>query len=131
MPQGKAKTANTSSAERRAPLAWVVSGLGLLVIVAAILIVALDAADGTTPPDLRVSEIRRIKTAGVTRVEVEVRNLGGEAASAVEVEGRSSSGKVGQVSLDYVLGRSHREATFAFPEDPGTVAVSVTGWTQP
>ena len=132
MPQGKAKTAaKTSSAERHGPLTWIVSGLGLLVIVAAIVIVALDATDRATPPDLRVAETGRATAAGVTRVEIEVRNMGGEAASAVQVEGVSASGDTGQVSLDYVAGRSHREATLAFPGDPGPVAVSVTGWTKP
>jgi len=131
MPQGKAKTAATSGSQRRAPLTWIVSGLGLLVIAAAIVIVALDATDRATPPDLRVSQTGRTTTAGVTRVEIEVRNLGGQAASAVEVAGTTASGETGQVSLDYVAGRSHREATLAFPGDPGPVSVSVTGWTKP
>lgn len=98
---------------------------------ATLVIVALDATDRATPPGLRVSETGRATTAGVTRVEIQVRNLGGEAASAVEVEGTSASGETAQVSLDYVAGRSRREATLAFPGDPGQVVVSVTGWTKP
>lgn len=131
MAQGKANSAKTSSADRRGPLTWIVSGLGLAAIVAAIIILALDVANSRTPPDLRVAETRRITMAGVTRVEIEIRNLGGEAAAAIEVEGVSASGETGRVSLDYVAGRSRREATLAFPGDPGAVAVSVTGWTRP
>jgi uncharacterized protein (TIGR02588 family) len=131
MPQGKTKMAAAkASPQRHGPLTWIVSGLGLLLIVGTIVIVALDATDRTTP-DLRVSETGRTMTAGVTRVEIEVRNLGGEAASAVEVQGTSAAGETGQVSLDYVAGRSHREATLVFPGDPGPVVVSVTGWTKP
>ena len=131
MPQGKAKRAATSSAERRGPLTWIVSGLGLLVIVAAIVIVALDAPDRATAPDLRVEEVGRLRRAGATHIEIEVRNLGGQAASAVEVEGTSASGRTSHVFLDYVAGASRRQATLSFPGDPGPVAVTVTGWTKP
>ncbi|RZJ00698.1 MAG: hypothetical protein EON90_06105 [Brevundimonas sp.] len=132
MPQSKAKSAaKTTSAERRGPLTWIVSGLGLLVIVAAIAIVALDATDRATPPDLRVREIGRTTTGGVTRVDIEVLNLGGEAASAVELEGSVASGESSHVNLDYVAGRSHREATLSFPGNPGSVDIVVTGWTKP
>ncbi len=131
MPQGKAKTSASSASDRQGPLTWIVSGLGLLVIVASIVIVALDATGRATPPDLRVTETSRVTAGGVTRVEIEVRNLGSEAASAVEVEGISAAGDMGQVSLDYVAGHSHREATLSFRGDPGAVAIAVTGWTRP
>ncbi|RYG18975.1 MAG: hypothetical protein EON96_03885 [Caulobacteraceae bacterium] len=131
MPRSKVKTSTNARPERHGPLTWIVSGLGLLVIVTAIVIVALDATNRETPPDLRVSETGRSTSAGVTRVEIEIRNNGGQAASAVEVSGKSASGETGQVSLDYVAGQSHREATLAFPGDPGPVTLSVTGWTQP
>ena len=131
MPQGKAKTSASSASDRQGPLTWIVSGLGLLVIVASIVIVALDATGRATPPDLRVTETSRATAGGVTRVEIEVRNLGGEAASAVEVEGTSAAGHMGQVSLDYVAGHSQREATLSFHGDPGSVNVAVTGWTTP
>lgn len=130
MLQDKTTKAKTSP-ERHSLLTWIVSGLGLLVIVATFVIVALDATNRTAPADLRVSETGRATTAGVTRVEIEVRNVGGEAASGVEVEGTSASGQTGHVSLDYVAGQSHREATLAFRGDPGPVIVSVTGWTKP
>ena len=131
MPQGKAKTPATSASDRQGPLTWIVSGLGLLVIVASIVIVALDATDRATPPYLRVTETSRDTIAGVTRVEIEVRNLGGEAASAVEVKGFTAAHETSRVSLDYVAGHSHREATLSFQGDPGTVNFQATGWTKP
>ena len=131
MPQGKAKTSASSASDRQGPLTWIVSGLGLLVIVASIVIVALDAPGRATPPDLRVTETSRAKAGGVTRVEIDVRNLGGKAAAAVEVEGTSAAGETSQVNLDYVAGHSQREATMAFQNDPKAVSVAVTGWATP
>lgn len=129
MPQGKTKTPTSSS--RRGPLTWTVSGVGLLVILVAIFVVAADLGDSSTAPDLRVTETGRVTNAGMTQVGIEIRNLGGAAAAAVQVEGTSASGDTGQVSLDYVAGRSSREATLSFPGNPGQVEVSVTGWTKP
>lgn len=131
MSGGKTKAAVKPGVERHSLLTWAVSGVGLLVILATLVVVILDARVPATPPDLRVLETGRATTAGVTRVMIEIRNLGGEAAASVEIEGASSSGDVAHVNLDYVAGRSHREATLAFSGDPGPVAVSARGWTQP
>lgn len=113
------------------PLVWIVSGAGLIVILAALAILVLDAVDRSTPADLTVVELDRSVRGGRTVLTVEVRNLGGQAAAGVEVHGTAAEGAESEVSLDYVAGRSRREAALAFPSDPGAVALNVTGWAEP
>jgi len=112
-------------------LTWWASGLGFLVIAAALVIVATEAFDRTSPARVLAAETGRATLAGTTVVEIEVRNVGGEAAGAVEVEGLPQRGDPGHVSLDYVASRSTRTATLSFPGDPGRVTVVVRGWTDP
>lgn len=112
-------------------LIWIVSGLGLLVIAGSILVVTVDAMHSAAPADFQISEVGRTVRSETTAIEIEVRNIGGEAAVAVEVEGVAQSGVTGGTTLDYVAGQSTRRATLSFPGDPGQVEVSVRGWTEP
>ena len=115
----------------RNPLVWIVSGAGLVVIVAALMIVALDAAGRSTPADLTVVELARSYRSGATILTVEVRNAGDETAAGVGVRGTAVGGAVSEIHLDYVAGRSRREAALAFPSNTGPVTLAVTGWSSP
>jgi len=126
-----AKAAPKSPRGPHGILTWLASGLGFLVIAAALVVVAMDAFDQASPARVVAEETGRATLAGTTVIEIEVRNLGGEAAGAVEVEGLPQTGEPGHVSLDYVASRSTRTATLSFPGDPGRVMVVVRGWTDP
>ena len=112
-------------------LEWAMGGLGLLLVLAALAVIVIDAFGETAPARLE-ARLLEVRPAGsVWLAEVEVRNRGGQTAAAVQVEGRVGD-TTAHASLAYVPAHGQGTVTLAFPSDPrGTVALSVPGWTRP
>ncbi len=122
-----------SPAAQAAParLEWIMGGLGLLLVLAVLVLTAIEASGPRDPARLE-ARLGEVRTAGaVWLAEVEVRNLGDETAAGVEVEGRLGEQTAG-ATLDYVPAHGRETVTLAFDADPrGAVALSVPGWSEP
>lgn len=113
------------------PLVWIISGTGFIAIVAALMVVLMQAFTSSAPAYLTVVERARSNRAEVTVLTVDVRNDGDETAAGVGVRGSTIHGAVSEVQLDYVPGRSQRTATLLFPANSGAVTLAVSGWSDP
>ncbi len=96
---------------------------GLLLVLAMLGVLTYEALGaGESPPDIanRVVAVRPVT--GGYLVQVEVRNRGDETTAGLTVEGTLKQGErdveTSEATLDYVPGRSTREAGLFFTEDP-------------
>ncbi len=105
--------------------------LGLVVTLAAIVVLARSAFAPQTPPDLSVRTEAPRRVASGWAVEVRVLNKGDMTAAAVEIEGEAE-GERARASLDYVPGRGEKRATMVFSSGAKPQAhVRVMGWSDP
>jgi uncharacterized protein (TIGR02588 family) len=107
------------------PLEWAVAALGLLLLLASVGYLVLDAwrAEGGAPaPAVRVTAIER--QAGRFLVRFSVRNESSEAAANLRVSGELRDGanvvETSETEFQFVPGRSQREGGLFFSRDPGT-----------
>lgn len=111
-------------------LEWAMGGLGLLIVLAVLAVIGLEALRAREPARLepRLGEIR--SAGAVWLAEVEVRNLGGETAASVEVEGRLGD-ETAHATLDYIPAHGRDSVTLVFDADPRAAQVSISGWSKP
>ena len=120
----------TSKTPAPARLEWAMGGLGLLLVRAVLAVLAVEAVGAREPARLE-ARLAEIRPAGARWLaEVEVRNLGGETAAAVEVEGRLGD-RTAHAVIDYVPAHGRDRVTLAFDADPRAAEVSVSGWSKP
>jgi len=111
-------------------LEWAMGGLGLLLVLAVLAVIAAEAFGARAPARLE-ARLGEIRPAGARWLaEVEVRNLGGETAAGVEVEGRLGD-RTARATIDYVPAHGAEQVTLAFDADPRAAEVSVAGWSKP
>lgn len=114
-------------------LAWVMAGLGLVLVIGALAVVLKDVG-AKEPAMITVQEIER-RAGGV--VTVEVVNGGDDTAAQVQIEGEltrpGAQPETAEAVIDYVAGHSRAEASLAFTSDPtgARVTVRALGWTDP
>ena len=120
----------TSAPPGAAVLEWAMGGLGLLIVLAALGVILVEAAGPRDPARLEARLESARPEGGGWLAEVEVRNLGGETAAAVEVEGRLGEDTAG-ATIDYVPAHGEERVTLVFPADPRAAEISVTGWSEP
>ena len=112
-------------------LEWAMGGLGLLIVLAVLAVVVMEASGPRLPasPEARLQSARPV--AGRWLAEVEVRNSGDRTAAAVEVEGRLGD-QTATATLDYLPARGRETVVLTFDADPrGAVELSVPGWAEP
>jgi uncharacterized protein (TIGR02588 family) len=120
----------TSKMPPPALLEWGMGGLGLLLVLTALTVIVIEAFGAREPTRLEAS-LGEIRPAGARWLaEVEVRNLGGETAASVEVEGRLGD-HTAHATIDYVPAHGKERVTLVFPADPRAAEVSVSGWSKP
>ena len=124
-------TRKTSKMPPPARLEWTMGGLGLLLVLAVLAVIAAEAFGAREPARLE-ARLTEVRPAGARWLaEVEVRNLGGETAASVEVEGRFGD-QTAHATVDYVPAHGEERVTLAFDADPrGAVELSVPGWSEP
>jgi uncharacterized protein (TIGR02588 family) len=112
-------------------LEWAMGGLGLLLVMAALTVILIEAFGAHEPARIE-ARLTQVRPAGaVWLAEIEVRNLGAETAAAVEIEGRLD-GQTAHATLDYVPAHGLEQVTLAFDADPrDRVVLSVAGWSSP
>lgn len=117
-------------------LAWVMAGLGLVLVIGALVVVLKDVG-ATEPASITVRETERRAAAGGGVVTVEVVNHGDDTAAQVLIEGEltrpGAEPETAEAVIDYVAGHSRAEASLAFTSDPtgARVTVRALGWTDP
>jgi uncharacterized protein (TIGR02588 family) len=112
-------------------LEWLMGFLGAAIILTALTVITLDALKPHEPARL-VAEMKSARPSGQGWVaEIEVRNLGGETAAAVEIEGRLDQ-QTARATVDYVPARGRERVALSFRSDPRSgLDLSVPGWSQP
>ncbi len=120
-------------------LEWAMAALGLMLVVGTLGFILQHAVtEKGSPPRFQVSVVS-IHEAGDQGylTEIEVRNLGGETAAEVVVEGvlHSESGKIemSRSTMDYVPSHSVRECGLLFLHDPskGRFVLRVAAYNKP
>jgi uncharacterized protein (TIGR02588 family) len=111
-------------------LEWAMGGLGGLLVLAALAVIGIEAFGAREPARLEARPTEARPAGARWLAEVEVRNLGGETAAAVEVEGRLGD-QTARATIDYVPAHGEERVTLAFPADPRAAEVSVSGWSEP
>ncbi|MDI1327621.1 MAG: hypothetical protein PSV23_12585 [Brevundimonas sp.] len=118
-------------------LEWAVAGLGLVVTVGVLIVLAAAALAPASPPALSARAASVAPVAAGFRVEVEVRNSGRQTAAAVEVEGvltpPAGAPETATATLDYVPGGGVEALNLLFRQDPrqGRLELTVRGWSEP
>lgn len=126
--------ARSKSPERTGPplLEWIVSALGLLIVVSAIGVLLVQAVKGEeSHADIttRVQGVDRVQSGW--RVRIEAANIGDHAAAQVQIEG-SGGGETASATLDYLPGHGRHEASLMFETDPrADLDVRAVGWMDP
>lgn len=113
-------------------LEWSAAGLGLVLIVAALGVILVEAFAPRTPADIAVRPGAIAPVDAGWRVEVEAVNRGRLTAAEVVIEGELA-GETAQAIIPYVPGRGRERATLTFRADPraGGLEVRARGWTEP
>lgn len=113
------------------PLEWVASGIGLLLTVGLVALLAAEAlkAPSGAPPSI---EVRVVEVTPVDRgyvVEFAARNRRHATAAAVEIEGElarpGGEPERSRALLDYVPGHSERRGGLFFRRDPRAHALEL------
>lgn len=125
------KSRRTSDGGTPSRLQGLCALVGLVVTLAAIVVLARSAFAHQSPPDLSVRPETPRPVASGWAVEVRVLNKGDMTAAAVEIEGEFE-GERARASLDYVPGRGEKRATLVFSSSVKPQArVRVMGWSAP
>lgn len=117
---------------------WLVSAIGLALVLSAIGILARSGLQGRgDPPDIVLSADSVTRTHDGWRVHFTARNRGDMTAAAVTIEGELSRAglpsELRAAQLDFVPGESKRGGGLLFAGDPrlGTLRLRATGYADP
>ncbi|MFC7380060.1 hypothetical protein [Brevundimonas sp. GCM10030266] len=114
----------------RPRLQWVTGLTGLGLVCAAAGVLAVDAFQPDTPPDLVPRRVE-VRQSGANYVlAFEVRNRGRETAASVRVEGRTATSRAEAV-IDYVPGMGTAYGALVFNDDPRGAEIRISGWSAP
>ena len=116
--------AERRKAAKTPALEWAAAGIGLLLLLALLATIGLEAISGETdePPAIAVTAGLVAAAPGGYLVEIEATNASGATAASVEVEGALMAGgaavETSSLTFDYVPGHSRRKGGLFFAEDP-------------
>lgn len=119
-------------------LEWAMAGLGLVLLLAALAVILVDALSGPRgPAEIAVRQLEVTRAGALWRVEVEAANAGGRTAAGVELTGQlavpGAAPETASATLDYLPAGGRRRAALAFRHDPrqGELQLHAAGWTEP
>ena len=121
----------TAAPPGAAVLEWVMGGLGLLIVLAALGVILVEAAGPRDPARLEARLESARPEGGGWLAEVEVANAGDETAAGVEVEGTLGD-EAASATIDYVPAHGRERVMLSFDGDPRAgLELSVHGWSEP
>jgi len=105
---------------------WVAAGVGLLLLLASMGYLLADSLAARDEPPRPAIQVRGVEPRqGQYAVRLRVRNEGRAAAAALRVTGELKRGEEvvesTEIEIDFLPGRSEREATLLFAQDPRTL----------
>lgn len=126
------RTDRKPDAEARPPvLEWIMGGLGLLMVLGCLGVIAGEILRPAGPPVLeaRLEAVRG--QSGAWLAEVVVENTGGETVAAAEIEGRLGD-ETASATLDYVPAQGEEKVVLGFTGDPREgLTLHALGWSEP
>jgi uncharacterized protein (TIGR02588 family) len=136
-PSRKPAAAAAAAAGETPWLEWLAAGVGLVLIVGVVGVIAREAATvGDGPPVIAVRADRVTRTPSGFVVDVTATNSGDKTAAGVVIEGELGSGpqaETSETTLDYLPAGSQRRAGLMFEGDPRTasLALRAKGFVEP
>jgi uncharacterized protein (TIGR02588 family) len=122
---------------RTSVLEYVIAGLGLALVLAALGFMGYRAlADDNRPPEISLEVLRVTRSSGGYLVLLEARNSGDETAAELTVEGTverpGQEPETSEVTFDFVPPDSVREGGLFFQADPeGALTLKLLGYREP
>ena len=125
------KPGSTSTAPDPPWLAWAMGGLGIVLVLGCLSVILWRAMSEVEGPDVQLRLIGTRPSQGQWLAEIEARNLGGETAAEVEIEGRLGDETASAV-VDYLPASGRRTVILGFSENPeGRLEMRTRGWIEP
>lgn len=125
------KPGNTSKAPDPPWLAWAMGGLGIALVLGCLGVILWRATSEVEGPDVQLRLIETRPSRGQWLAEIEARNLGGETAAEVEIEGRLGD-ETASALVDYLPASGRRTVILGFSGDPeGRLEMRTRGWIEP
>ena len=119
---------------KRPPLLeWIASGVGLLLALSVVTVIARDAVIGSAdlPPDVTVIVLQVQSASSGYLLTFEARNSSPTTAAQVAIEGALPAGETSTATIDYIPGRSARRGGLYFSTDPRGARVRALGYQDP
>jgi uncharacterized protein (TIGR02588 family) len=105
--------------------------LGLFLVIGCLVVILWRATTNVKGPDVHLRLIETRPAQGQWLAEIEARNLGGDTAAEVEIEGRLGE-ETASALLDYLPASGRRTVVLGFSRDPeGQVELRTRGWIEP
>ena len=102
-------------------------GLGLMLVLACLAIILIRASTSIQGADIQL----RLTSQGQWLAEIEARNVGGETAAQVEIEGMIG-GENASAIIDYLPASGRGTVVLGFSSDPSEeLQLRTRGWTEP
>ena len=125
------KPTSTSKAPDPPWLAWAMGGLGIVLVLGCLSVILWRAMSEVEGPDVQLRLIGTRPSQGQWLAEIEARNLGGETAAEVEIEGRLGD-ETASALVDYLPASGRRRVILGFSENPeGKLEMRTRGWIEP
>lgn len=125
------KPGSTSKAPDPPWLAWAMGGLGIVLVMGCLGVILWRAMSEVEDPDVQLRLIETRPSQGQWLAEIEARNLGGETAAEVEIEGRLGD-ETASALVDYLPASGRRTVVLGFSADPhGRLEMRTRGWIEP
>jgi len=129
------KKQGESGSSPRTPAEWVALALALLLLACVVgVILWLWAKEPAGPPRFEVERAAVRVEAGLFLLPVAVRNVGGEAAGQVRVEGWLAAGAREErpaTTIEFLPVGAREEAVLIFRADPSGASVEVVSYQRP
>lgn len=130
-PAATKPTAKTGKAPDPPWLAWLMGGLGLVLVLGCLVVILWRTASPIQGPDVQLRLVETRAGQGQWLAEIEARNLGGETAADVEIEGRLGEESASAL-IDYLPASGQRTVVLGFSENPeGRLDLRTRGWVEP
>lgn len=112
-------------------LAWTMGGLGLMLVLACLAIILIRASTSIQGADIQLRLTDTRASQGQWLAEIEARNVGGETAAQVEIEGMIG-GENASAIIDYLPASGRGTVVLGFSSDPSEeLQLRTRGWTEP
>ena len=114
-------------------LEWIASGVGLLLTLGVVAVIARDAFNNSAgmAPDIEVVVREQQHVGGRWLVRFDAHNRSPVTAAQVTIEGALPDGETSTATIDYIPGRSTRGGGLVFSAEPRGVRLRPLGFQDP